>query len=229
MSTVKKFTPVCAGRTVTGDWDPLTDCALAMAGTSHSIAASPSAAEVRVISRKRKLRIRIGFPWPHSRFRRIDFIGVGGWVLEAQLVGHTRGLRRAEALPIPTFMGDREEIPAVEEEGFTVTPGEVRGNTVVLRARGRLDAKGVPILLEAAAAVQAGRRNLVVNLGEITFIGSSGVGSLLVLVERFQEHAVFVRYAVMPPKVSDVIKLLNLDKFLSIDATEQESIAALEG
>jgi len=126
-------------------------------------------------------------------------------------------------------VSDREETPAIEEEGFSLTPGEVRGNTVVLRARGRLDAKGVPILLERAAAVQASRRNLVVNLGEVTFIGSSGVGSLLMLVERFQEHGGLVRYAVLPPKISDVIKLLNLDKFLSIDATEQESIAALEG
>lgn len=126
-------------------------------------------------------------------------------------------------------MSDRDEIPAIEEEGFTLTSGEVRGSTVVLRASGRLDARGVPILLERAAAVQASRRNLVVNLGEITFIGSSGVGSLLMLVERFQEHGGLVRYAALPPKISDVIKLLNLDKFLSIDATEQESIAALEG
>ena len=66
----------------------------------------------------------------------------------------------------------------------------------------------------------SGRTALVVG-------GSSGIGALLVLVEQFQEQGGSVRFASLSPAVDSVVKLLNLDRFLSIDATETASFAAL--
>jgi len=104
---------------------------------------------------------------------------------------------------------------------------EERGGTVLLRVKGRLDVKTSPILLQRVAEIQANGQNLVLNLSEVSFMGSSGIGALLVLVEQFQEQGGSVRFASLSPAVDSVVKLLNLDRFLSIDPTENESLAAL--
>ena len=108
-----------------------------------------------------------------------------------------------------------------------ISKPEDRGGTVLLRVKGRLDVKTSPILLQRVAEIQANGQNLVLNLSEVSFMGSSGIGALLVLVEQFQEQGGSVRFASLSPAVDSVVKLLNLDRFLSIDRTESESFAAL--
>ena len=108
-----------------------------------------------------------------------------------------------------------------------ISKPEDRGGTVLLRVKGRLDVKTSPLLLQRVAEIQANGQNLVLNLSEVTFMGSSGIGALLVLVEQFQEQGGSVRFASLSPAVDSVVKLLNLDRFLSIDPTENESFAAL--
>lgn len=108
-----------------------------------------------------------------------------------------------------------------------ISKPEDRGGTVLLRVRGRLDVKTAPILLRRVAEIQANGQNLVLNLSEVSFMGSSGIGALLVLVEQFQEQGGSVRFASLSPAVTSVVKLLNLDRFLSIDLTENDALAAL--
>ena len=104
---------------------------------------------------------------------------------------------------------------------------ENRGRTAVLRLKGRLDVKTSPILLQRVAEIQANGQNLVLNLAEVSFMGSSGIGALLVLVEQFQEQAGVVRLASPSPAVEAVIKLLNLDRFLAIDPSEEKALAEI--
>ena len=104
---------------------------------------------------------------------------------------------------------------------------EDRGGTVLLRIRGRLDVKTSPVLLQRVAEIQSNGQNLVLNLSEISFMGSSGIGALLVLVEQFQEQGGSVRFVSLSPAVDSVVKLLNLDRFFMIDATEDDALAAL--
>jgi anti-anti-sigma factor len=98
----------------------------------------------------------------------------------------------------------------------------------VLRLRGRLDARGASALTARCAAVRATNRHLVLNLAGVTFIASSGVGALLALVEECRQSRTRVRLAEVPPAVDSVIRLLNLDQFLSIDATEGDARSELE-
>lgn len=104
---------------------------------------------------------------------------------------------------------------------------ENRGRTAVLRLKGRLDVKTSPLLLQKVAEIQANGQNLVLNLAGVTFMGSSGIGALLVIVEQFQEQAGIVRLASPSPAVESVIKLLNLDRFLAVDSTEEKSLAEI--
>jgi anti-anti-sigma factor len=108
-----------------------------------------------------------------------------------------------------------------------ISKPEDRGGAVLLRVKGRLDVKTAPILLQRVAAIQGNGQNLVLNLSEVTFMGSSGIGALLVLVEQFQEQGGSVRFVSLSPAVDSVVKLLNLDRFLNIDLTENDALAAL--
>jgi len=99
---------------------------------------------------------------------------------------------------------------------------------VLLRISGRLDAKSAPQLLERCAVVRTAGYNLILNLGGVTFVASSGIGALLAVAEQFREAECRIRFASLSAAVESVIKLLNLDQFLTIDPTEDDSLTALE-
>ena len=104
---------------------------------------------------------------------------------------------------------------------------EVRGHTMLLRVRGRLDARSAPSLLETASRVRNRGMNLVLDLSGVAFMASSGLGSLLSLAEEFRQSGSRVRLASPSPAVDSVIRLLNLHSFLTIDASEEEALHAM--
>jgi anti-sigma B factor antagonist len=108
-------------------------------------------------------------------------------------------------------------------EAIITTPG-----TVVLRVTGRLDARSAPVLTARCVEVRNQDRHLVLNLSGVSFIASSGIGALLALVEEFRQSKSRVRLAAVSPAVESVVRLLNLDQFLTIDTTEGEATSALE-
>ena len=110
---------------------------------------------------------------------------------------------------------------------FEIVAGPGRGRTAVARASGRLDATGVQALLGHTSAVLAERRNLVINLSQVSFIGSTGIGALLVTTEQFREQGCKVRFAAISPPVALAIQVLNLDTFLPLEASEESAIDAL--
>jgi len=111
---------------------------------------------------------------------------------------------------------------------FNVSKTESAGGTVLLRVNGQLDSKSAPQLVSQCGTVRSAGKNLVLNLSGVSFIASSGVGALLALVEQFREHGKSVRFVLLSPAVESVIRLLNLDQFLTIDRTEADAVSALE-
>lgn len=105
---------------------------------------------------------------------------------------------------------------------------ETRGRAVLVRVRGRLDARSAPHLLEVGSRVRRRDLNLVLDLSGVTFMASSGLGSLLSLAEEFRQSPCRVRLASPSQAVTSVIHLLNLHPFLAIDASEEEALHALE-
>lgn len=102
-------------------------------------------------------------------------------------------------------------------------------HTTVLRARGVLDARSAPVLTHRCAEIRSQERHLVLNLSGVTFIASSGVGSLLALVEEFRNSTSRIRLAEVSPAILSVVKLLNLDVFLNLCPSETEAVRELEG
>ena len=115
------------------------------------------------------------------------------------------------------------------DNGLEVKRGETHGKTVLLRVGGRLDAKTAPTLLERVMPLAGMGRNLVMNLAGVTFMGSSGVGVLLAIAQAYQDHKGSLRLVAPSAAVSSVVKLLNLEPFLKIDASEEAALEALAG
>ena len=113
-------------------------------------------------------------------------------------------------------------------EDFQISNGPSRGQILLLRISGRLDTKNASQLLHRCAAARNAGQDLVLNLSAVSFIASSGIGALLALAEQFREADARVRFAALSAAVDSVIKLLNLDQFLTIDATEELALSALE-
>ena len=112
-------------------------------------------------------------------------------------------------------------------ESFQITQIEAGPKTMVLRVQGHLNAHSTPQLLEASLAIRQAGKCLVLNLAQVTFIASSGVGGLLALPEEFHEVGLAMRYSSLSPAVDSVIRLLNLHSYLDILPTEQAAVEAL--
>lgn len=113
-------------------------------------------------------------------------------------------------------------------DDFEITSAQGRDRVVVLRVRGRVETKTASQLLHRCAAVRNAGHDLILNLAAVSFIASSGIGALLALTEQFREGGARVRFVALSSAVDSVIKLLNLDQFLSIDGTEEDALKALE-
>ena len=68
--------------------------------------------------------------------------------------------------------------------------------------------------------VDSGPKNLVLDLSQIDFVDSSGLGALVQLVKKAQS-AEGTLQIVSNPRVTQTVKLVRLEKFLSL----QESVA----
>ena len=113
-------------------------------------------------------------------------------------------------------------------EKFTITDVERRDSVAVVRIAGRLEIKSAQELLDKCREIRReGARTLVLNLSDISFVASSGVGTLLALTEEFKEGGGCLRLAAMSQAVETVVNLLNLTQFLVIDATETDALEAL--
>jgi anti-anti-sigma factor len=102
---------------------------------------------------------------------------------------------------------------------------EVRKNCQIIRLTGLLDAfseatfrKVVGKLVDEASA------NLILDLSKIDFVDSSGLGALVQLVKKAQTAGGSLQI-VTNPRVTQTVKLVRLEKFLSLQTSVD---AALE-
>jgi len=111
---------------------------------------------------------------------------------------------------------------------FDVVVEEENDLATVFRVTGRLDAKNAQELLRKAKdARERGKKRLIINLAQVSFVASSGIGALLALTEEFQDLGGAVHLVALSEAVSSVVELLNLTQFLRIGENEREVLQAL--
>ena len=87
--------------------------------------------------------------------------------------------------------------------------------TAVLRPTGRLNMVAAPAhknLVEESVA--DGRPRIVVDLSDVTFIDSSGLGALIAGLKATRTAGGDLRIAAVPEQVMMVLRLTNLDRVL---------------
>ena len=104
---------------------------------------------------------------------------------------------------------------------------EVRANFQIFRLTGLLDAFSEPTFRKVMGRfVDEGPSNLILDLSGIDFVDSSGLGAMVQLVKKAKEAQGSVQ-VIANPRVMQTVKLVRLEKFLSIQQSVDEAIANL--
>jgi anti-anti-sigma factor len=101
-----------------------------------------------------------------------------------------------------------------------VTTEHPDDRVAVLRPTGRLNMVAAPALRrQVEETVASGRSRIVVDLGEVTFIDSSGLGALVAGLKATRQAGGDLRIAAAPDQVTTVLRLTNLDRVLHAHVT----------
>ena len=98
--------------------------------------------------------------------------------------------------------------------------------TVVVLS-GEIDLHQSPAL-HAALVEVAGRRpkRLVLNMSEVAYMDSSGVGTLVELLRRVNAYKGKLALVSLSPRVRGVFEITKLDKFFQIVTSEEQALKA---
>ncbi len=105
---------------------------------------------------------------------------------------------------------------------------EVRGRSLIIRLGGELDVKSAPEFREAteAALDRHSSNHLILNLENVSFVDSSGLGAILGRYRRLQQGGGRMSLVAPAPNVRRVMELSGLFKIMPVFRAEER---ALEG
>jgi anti-sigma B factor antagonist len=104
---------------------------------------------------------------------------------------------------------------------------EVKGNAVVIYLSGNLlgeNANG-PVLDFIKQQIEAGRTHVVVNLADLKFINSTGLGMLMTALARVRNAGGEMYLCHLPELMVKLLKMMKLDQTFLVTATEAEALA----
>jgi anti-anti-sigma factor len=102
---------------------------------------------------------------------------------------------------------------------------EIREDCQIIRLTGLLDAFSEPTVRKViGSCIEEGPVDVIMVLSQIDFIDSSGLGTLVQLVKQSQTAGGSLQ-VVSNPRVTQTVKMVRLEKFLSLQLSLE---AALE-
>jgi anti-sigma B factor antagonist len=117
----------------------------------------------------------------------------------------------------------QERIP--EMATFSITDGPIDRNTHVVEPHGEIDLATVRILKQRLAeALELGTRHLIVDLEDVDFIDSTGLGVLIGTERRLRARGGRLIIACPNPAVRRVFEVTGLDKVLSMQASRRDAL-----
>lgn len=75
--------------------------------------------------------------------------------------------------------------------------------------------------------IDEGPKHIILDLSQIDFVDSSGLGALVQLVKKAQSLAGTLQI-VSNPRVTQTVKLVRLEKFLSLQPSVDEAVKAVK-
>lgn len=122
---------------------------------------------------------------------------------------------------------DSEEEAIPEQLILTVSlrgTRDVQNTYQIFRLTGLLDAFSEPTFRKVIGnCIDEGPTNIILVLSQIDFIDSSGLGALVQLVKKAQTNKGSLQI-VTNPRVTQTVKLVRLEKFLSLQTSVEDAI-----
>jgi anti-sigma B factor antagonist len=104
---------------------------------------------------------------------------------------------------------------------------EARGEATVVHVGGEIDVYTAPELREHLDEhISAGRNNLVVDLGGVTFMASTGLGVLVGRLKLVRAANGTMRLACSSDRILSVFSITGLDKVFQIFPSVDDALAA---
>lgn len=147
---------------------------------------------------------------------------INGLVMVGQVVAHL--LRRRQ---VPIFLpNDRQFRHATAE--LTVDVSTANVDTAVLSLNGRLTRSTADLLKNEGLRLQQSLyQNLIINLENVDFVDSAGLGTIVALQKRLEQFEGKLALCHLQENVTKTIQLVRLDRVLSIYATQAEAAVTL--
>jgi anti-anti-sigma factor len=112
---------------------------------------------------------------------------------------------------------------------FTLTDLKLQRPVAVLQPEGRLNSRAArDLLMRCETLYDEGYSEIIVKLSDVTFIASSGAGTLVKLTYDFLERGGFFQIADVSDSVMRVVDLLNSRQFLNIAKDVDEAMEKLD-
>jgi anti-sigma B factor antagonist len=124
---------------------------------------------------------------------------------------------------LPIVVEQEAEDPLVREPTPEWTEADA---PMVWRLRGEIDtANAARIEAELVDAVARGSVDVVLDLTDVAFIDSSGLGSLVAVAAEVRIRGGHLAIVAGPPHVKRVFDLLQLDEFMDLVETRGDALA----
>lgn len=105
---------------------------------------------------------------------------------------------------------------------------EVRDKCQIFRLLGQLDAFSEPTFRKVLdRCINEGPKDIILVLSQIDFIDSSGLGALVQLVKKAKTEGGRLQI-VTNPRVTQTVKLVRLENFLSLQPTLEAALESLK-
>jgi anti-sigma B factor antagonist len=109
-----------------------------------------------------------------------------------------------------------------------VCPLEGRDDILVIRVSGEIDSTSAERFREELVGmIGETTRHLVLDLGEVTYINSSGLGALVAAYKRVKASDGSLRLCHVRGMIAKVMELIRLDKMVEMYETEEEALATI--
>jgi len=101
------------------------------------------------------------------------------------------------------------------------------GEVVVLDVGGNLDVTAAPQLrVKLESLIRFGHNKIVLNFSNVTFIDSTGVGSLMHGLKMINPAAGGIKVVGLSPRNYNVFSVLELDEVIPIMKSEEQAIGS---
>jgi len=112
----------------------------------------------------------------------------------------------------------------ISESQFEVTESELAGMSV-LRARGEIDVASAPeFQTSLSEVIGQGAETIVVDLSDVSFIDSTGLGVLVGAETRAREEDKGLRLVVTQPQILRLLELTGLDEVFTVLSSTRDAV-----